>query len=534
VAVETRSRFSDGCNRPIAILTGLKKPKNTKSTINLLTINYQLSTINYQRPMSALSRVWHNKTPSLRWKLTAGIAGVLVVGFSSVTLGISYRLQKLLITTHKQNVAYILGRFPQDVEHYSEMKSAIAGVQPAIDRLGVENVWLWVNRPDGTTIAQSMALRGRSDTMGLQLMQMPPTGLTAQQQTLGDRYFLVCSAPLSVKGMRLGEIFVAQDITNDRQLFVGTLWMLSLASGIAIALMTLAIAIYVHRSLQPLQQLSQSIASISSENLDRVQMPLDRAPAEVQSLAQTYNLMLGRLSASWEQQNQFVGNVSHELRTPLTLVSGYLQSTLRRGTNLTDAQREALSIAAEETDRAVNLLQDLLDLARADRGYLFFHLEPVQINTVAAEVVDMARRYSDRPIEFQQTGPAISAQADRQRLKQVLLNLIDNAVKYSEPGQPVTVNVDGNPQEAKIQVSDRGVGIAAEHQPRIFDRFYRCDEDRSRSKGGTGLGLSIVKTLVEGMGGRVSVRSQPGEGSIFTVYLRRFVPTSAELPNLRN
>ncbi len=477
--------------------------------------------------MSVSRQIQQHKTPSLRWKLTAGIAGVLVIGLSSITLGMGYRLQKLLITTHKQNVVYILERFPQDVEHYSEMKSAIAGVQPAIDRLGVENVWLWVNHPDGTTIAQSMAMRGRSDNMGIQLMQLPPTGLTAQFQSVGDRYFLVCSAPLSVKGMSLGEIFVAQDITNDRQLFLGTLWMLGIASTIAIALMTLAVAIYVQRSLRPLQQLSQSIDSISSENLDRVQMPLDRAPGEVKSLAQTYNLMLARLSASWEQQNQFVGNVSHELRTPLTLVSGYLQSTLRRGTNLTEAQREALSIAAEETDRAVSLLQDLLDLARADRGYLFFHLEPVKINTVAAEVVEMARRYSDRPLEFEDTSPTIWAKADRQRLKQVLLNLIDNAVKYSEPGQPISIHVDGNPQEAKIQVSDRGLGIAAQHQPRIFDRFYRCDEDRSRSTGGTGLGLSIVKTLVEGMGGRVSVRSQPGEGSVFTVYLRRFVPTSA-------
>jgi signal transduction histidine kinase len=236
-------------------------------------------------------------------------------------------------------------------------------------------------------------------------------------------------------------------------------------------------------------------------------------------LAKTCNMMLDRLSESWEQQRQFMGNVSHELRTPLSLVSGYLQSTLRRGSNLTEPQRDALSIAASEADRTVRLLQDLLDLARADRGYLPFQVESVELNDLLSEVANMTRQYTQREIVWQDCCHPIKVKADRDRLQQVLINLIDNAVKYSKPGQPVTLDLEWSDRDAQIRVCDRGVGIPLQHQSRIFERFYRCEEDRCRTTGGSGLGLAIVKTLVEEMGGRVSVRSTLGEGSTFSVLL---------------
>lgn len=301
---------------------------------------------------------------------------------------------------------------------------------------------------------------------------------------------------------------------------------LGIASILAIAGTTVAIAFYVKRSLLPLQRMSQLTEKVSAERLGEAQMQLDHAPSEVKQLAQTFDQMLVRLFDSWEQQRQFVSNVSHELRTPLTLVSAYLQSTLRRGSNLTAPQREALEIASSEAQRTVQLLQDLLILARADSGYMHLQLEPLVINDFLEEVAGMAREYSNRAIALESTTRSIEVQADANHLKQVLLNLIDNAVKYSDSEQPVTLKLEQRGDQAVIQVRDHGMGIPLQKQTRIFERFYRVDDARSRSTGGTGLDLSIVKTLVEAMGGEVSVSSQMGEGTAFTLTLLRRFPYS--------
>jgi signal transduction histidine kinase len=201
----------------------------------------------------------------------------------------------------------------------------------------------------------------------------------------------------------------------------------------------------------------------------------------VRELVQTCKQMLAKLSESLEQQRRFVSDVSHELRTPLTVVHGYIQSTLRRSTNLTEPQQEALEIAAIETDRTIRLLQDLLDLARADTGHMYFNLETFVLTEVVEELLGMASKFSDRDIQIEAAPEKIVVEADRNRLKQVLLNLLDNALKYSEPDQPIILKLDQVDGQAMIQVCDRGYGIPLQHQSRIFDRFYRIDEARFRT-----------------------------------------------------
>ena len=146
-------------------------------------------------------------------------------------------------------------------------------------------------------------------------------------------------------------------------------------------------------------------------------------------------------------------------------------------------------------------------------------MESLLLNDLVVEVIGMAQQYSNRAIMIEEQSGLVEVKADSNRLKQVLLNLIDNAIKYSDPSQPVTLNLEQQGEHAIIQVCDRGQGIPLQHQTRIFERFYRVDEARARSSGGYGLGLSIVKTIVNGMGGSVTVRSKVGEGSIFTVIL---------------
>ncbi|WP_232826181.1 cell wall metabolism sensor histidine kinase WalK [Cyanothece sp. BG0011] len=456
---------------------------------------------------------------SLRLRLTVGIAAMSILGLSGVVLWISWQMQSILVVTHKNNTRYIVGRFPSDVEIYSDMVSLEEGTQKAIDNLSNPQTLLWVKTPQGEIFAQSQALQmGMTGSNLVSLTDIPPQ---PELQKVNNRYWLLCSTKLVVKGVTLGNFYIAQDITKDQMMFWGVMRSLLIISVMATILMTIAIAWYIQTSLTPLKRMSQMTKDIDPETLGKVQLELENAPSEVKELAGTLQTTLTRLAHAWDNQRQLVSNVSHELRTPLTVVSGYLQSTLRRGNNLTDLQREALETASSEADRTVQLLQDLLDLARAEHGGMYFNLETIVLNELLTEIEGMVHQYP-LPVTVSLPTQVIKVKGDKNRLKQVFLNLIDNAVKYSHSPEPIILKLSHNKQQAKIEVCDRGVGIPLADQTRIFERFYRVDEARSRNIGGTGLGLSIVKTLVEGMGGTIHVISGPHQGTTFTILLPLF------------
>jgi signal transduction histidine kinase len=419
-------------------------------------------------------------------------------------------MQQLLITTHTQQVEYIATRFPRDVELYSGMLPVKAGLQKTIDNVSVPGLAIWVKNTDGKQI---LAQSSKVSTELMSIAQMP---LQPQVYRVGDRYLILYRGELTAKNEPLGKVYMAQDVTTEQYQLITAIQGLTAVCILATLGTILAIAIRIRRSLQPLQEMSQMAGAISAADLSNAQLQLSNAPTEVKELAQAFNIMLSRLGDAWEQQRQFIGNISHELRTPLTVVSGYLQSLLRRGNNLNDYQREALETAGAEADRTINLLQDLLDLARADSGYTRYHLEPLLLNELVTEVVDMTARFGERSIQVIAT-ENVEASVDRERLKQVLINLLDNAIKYSTAAQPIDLILERIDKQAIIRVRDRGIGIPLQDRGRIFERFYRVDKDRARTTGGYGLGLAIVKTLVEGMGGKIMVRSTVGEGSEFTI-----------------
>jgi len=459
----------------------------------------------------------HLDPSSLQLRLTVEIAALSVLGLGSVAIWTSWKMQQILIATHTQSVEYIAARFPRDVELYSEMLPIPTGLQKTIDNVSVPGLLIWVKGSDGQLLAQSVDLNA-SFVPKAQLMSLAEMPLKPQVYQVGERYLVLCQGSVTVKGRLLGKVYMAQDVTEDQRQLIAAIRSLAIVCILATIATMAAIALRIRRSLQPLQEMSRMAGAISAEDLSEAQLQLSHAPSEVKELAQTFNMMLSRLSEAYEQQRQFVSNVSHELRTPLTVVLGYLQSLLRRGTNFNDYQREALLTAASEAERTVRLLQDLLDLARADSGYMHFHLESVILNDLVAEVAGMAEKFSNRLITVKAIGD-VEAMVDRDRLKQVLINLIDNAVKYSAPEQPIVLRIERVERQAIIQVCDRGVGIELQDQSRIFERFYRVDEARSSSTGGHGLGLAIVKTLLEGMNGSITVRSKLGEGSTFTITL---------------
>jgi heavy metal sensor kinase len=454
----------------------------------------------------------HLDPASLQFRLTLEISLLSILGLSSVAAWTSWKMQQILITTHTQRVEYIANRFPRDVELYSDMLPVAEGLQKTIDNVSVPGLSIWFKSMDGTmTLAKSSEVTAELMSSG----EMP---LKPQVYQVGDRYMILYRGDVTTKNKPLGKVYMAQDITAEQHQLIAAIQGLTAVCILATLATILAIAMRIRRSLQPLQEMSRMAGAISAADLNNAQLQIHNAPTEVKELAQTFNLMLSRLGDAWEQQRQFIGNISHELRTPLTVVSGYLQSLLRRSNNLNDYQREALETAGAEADRTIKLLQDLLDLARADSGYTRYHLAPILLNDLVSEVADLTGELGDRAIQVAAKNN-VEAMVDRDRLKQVLINLLDNAIKYSEAVQPIELIVEQIDKQAIIRVRDRGIGIPLQDLSRIFERFYRVDENRARTTGGYGLGLAISKTLVEGMGGKIMVRSTVGEGSEFSIVL---------------
>ncbi|AFY75100.1 histidine kinase [Synechococcus sp. PCC 7502] len=235
------------------------------------------------------------------------------------------------------------------------------------------------------------------------------------------------------------------------------------------------------------------------------------------SITSMENQMIS-LSDIQAQQRQLISNFSHELRTPLTISYGYMQSIVRRSHNLTDMQKNALEMATSEMKRTIDLLQKSLDLARLDQEYISSLLGSVTINTLILEVIATFKKEDQKRIVVETKELNITVLADAERLKKALIQLIDNAIKYSD--RIVTISLEKTHSNAYIYVCDQGCGIPVQDQPHIFNPFYRVDPSRSRATGGSGLGLAIAKVLVEGMEGNLNIQSQVGLGSIFKIKLK--------------
>ena len=249
----------------------------------------------------------------------------------------------------------------------------------------------------------------------------------------------------------------------------------------------------------------------------------------MRQLASTYAELMERLALSWNDQRRFVSAVSHELRTPLTIVQGYLQRTIKRSKGLSDDERRGLKTAEEESIRMRMLLDDLLDLSRGDSGQLQLNQELVDLGRLVDKVADLSKsNLTDRRIEVRNNIPndeTSEALADPGRLQQVLLDLIDNAAKYSAQNSLIRLLLHVHQDGIAIDVTDEGIGIPESDLPHIFKRFHRAKNSSGSS--GSGLGLSVVALLMSAMGGEVRVQSKEEEGSCFSVILPKPSTTSS-------
>lgn len=468
---------------------------------------------------------------SLQVRLTLELATIAVLSLGSVALWSAWQMQQTLAAAHKQTLSYIAQRFPEQLELYDERGLLKTGLATTIDKVAMSGLVAWVTDERGRPIAQPAE---RTQVIAwVQALPVVPeepaiVQVASDPQVFGQRYWVVCGRPLIVRDKSIGRVYFAQDVTHDWQKLNGSLQALLWVNGLAMVVAMAAIARRIRRGLAPLAEMSRVASAVSADDLAAAKLHVAEAPDEVRGLVQAFNEMLVRLANAWEQQRQFVGNVSHELRTPLTVVLGYLQSLLRRGSTLSEYQKSALVAAEAEADRTVRMLQDLLDLARLDNRQLHLRQEPIVLNTLVPEVVDLQRRLVDRPIQVTIAAPEagngdeehiLVVLADRDHLARALTNLLDNAAKYSAPDTPIAVTLVHQGDQAAIRVRDWGPGIPLASQARVFERFYRSDDEMTRSRDGTGLGLAIAKGAIEGMNGRIDLDSSPGEGSTFTITL---------------
>jgi len=273
------------------------------------------------------------------------------------------------------------------------------------------------------------------------------------------------------------------------------------------------------RALRPVDRMTRTALRISGEHLDE-RLQETESDDELNRLAKTLNDMLGRLDDSFHQMRQFSADASHELQTPLTIIKGEMEVALRSPRSPEEYQR-VLKSGLEEIDRINHLVEGLLLLARADAGVLRLDFQPVEIKELLQEIREQMKVVADdHAISLDLILPEpVYVRGDREHLRRLLLNLVNNAIKYTPAGGSVTLSLDSGPDWASLKVVDTGIGLSKDEQEQIFSRFHRATETRSRDEKGVGLGLNIVRSIVEAHGGRIHVKSAPGQGSTFTVFL---------------
>jgi len=272
------------------------------------------------------------------------------------------------------------------------------------------------------------------------------------------------------------------------------------------------------RSIRPIADISSTARKIAGGNLSE-RIDVADTESELGELAKVLNDTFERLQSAIARQARFTADASHELRTPTFVILSEAQSALKR--ERTDAEyREGFAVCQRAAQQMRQLIESLLILARQDAGEIASKREPARLDAMADDVVEMLQPLArERGILLHAELAAVQLACDVQQLRQVLTNLISNAIDYNRASGEVRVKLASEGRELLLMVADTGVGIAPEDLPHIFERFYRADKSRASSEGHTGLGLAICDAIVKSHGGRIEVASTPGEGSTFTVRL---------------
>lgn len=461
-------------------------------------------------------------TRSLKFQLLGWYAGLLIGCFGLLGLTTYLVLQTSLVASLKESqlrrarqVSQLLREEVQSGNEANVGKEVQARYAPDINDRFVR-----ITRHDGLMLYLSQAPKSQS----FDPAAMPPPRWTSEAETsqqvplLGGRKMLLTAHPLGLPGK--GQYLVETGAPMDEVQADLWHWLVFLLTMLPLVVLVALAGGYVlvKRALSPVERIASSAERISSQNLSE-RLPVAETGDELERLSLGLNRMIERLDAAFQYSRRFVADASHELRTPLTVLRGEIEALVQEEQN--PESRERLGSALEEVERLTNIVEGLFAISRLDAGEAASEWVRFDLGHLATSTADqMALLAEDKNIQVTCSGSVgVCIEGDRARMKQVIVNLLDNAIKYTPEGGTVELTVTQQDNKAILEVADTGIGIAPEALPRIFDRFYRVEPSRTRNQGGAGLGLSIVKSICTAHKGRVEVSSTPGQGSRFRVEL---------------
>jgi heavy metal sensor kinase len=461
-------------------------------------------------------------TRSLRFRLIglyAGLLALVVLAFGAYTyqrLGSFLReVQANLLEHRAQQIAQnIVAEIPARGESYvgAEIEARYA---PAFN-----DKFVRVTRPDGSLLYLGGAPNDRSFTPENvpALFREKSTAATREQPLANGRPLLIATMPSAVAS-REYLVEVGTSLANSERVLRALL--LALAAGLPVVMGVAIFGGYVlmKRALTPVQNIMRAAQDITLHHLSR-RLPVSEKGDEIASLSIALNQMIARLDESFQNASRFTADASHELRTPLAIIHGELEAILL-GKKLEPELRDALASLLEEVERLVRIVEGLFALSRLDTGEaqterVRFNL--AQLAETTAEQMCLLAEEKQIDLVCQTREPA-EIEGDRARVKQVIVNLLDNAIKYTPQNGRIALTVRGQNGSALLEVTDTGPGVSAAALPHLFERFYRADEVRSREIGGAGIGLSIVHSICAAHGGSVNIKNADPTGCQVTVEL---------------
>jgi signal transduction histidine kinase len=454
------------------------------------------------------------------FRLTVWYAGLYLL-YTLVLGGLTYVL--LASSLQQRDHQHIAMELHEMVEIYA--RSGVAGVQHGVDSYGQPSYYfVRLTGADRATLVLALpAYWVPSALQALDPGRVPATVVWDDIATPDD------GNRLEVASLRLADGVVLQvgamtqvraDVLKRFRASFALVLLPMLALGAA------GVAVLAVRTMRPLQSLIRTVQSIAAGALE-TRVATRQTASEWDELGRLFNTMLDQIAVLIQGMHDALDNVAHELRTPVARLRASAEVALQQAEAHPVLYREALADCLEESERLLTMLRTLMDISEAETGMMPLALEPVQLATLLAEVVDLYRYVIDEhQLDVSTTAlPTVWVSADPTRLRQVIANLLDNAIKYTPPGGQITLTACQKPTGVAVVVEDTGRGMTPDELGHIWDRLYRGD--RSRSQRGLGLGLSLVKAVVQAHHGAVAVSSTPGKGSRFTV---RFPKPSSSHP----
>ncbi len=456
---------------------------------------------------------------SLRFRMTAWYAGLLtlslVVFGVSVYVGLEHYLDSGLRTNIAEEARSIGEKVLVDVD--------AKGEKYAIEETGenyapeINGRFIRITRQDGTVLYQSNSPKdGSFDASRVSKPLEPAQTASFRGEFVGRTSLVIYRYPYALPEGKRFLIEVGASYQEIAKVLQGMVLILGLGMPLIVACAVAGGYWMMQRALQPVNEIAAQAERLGYRNL-KERLPLVQSGDEIERLSRSLNRMISRLDDSFQHINRFSADVSHELRTPLTILRGELETIAQQRVSV--EHLEMLGSALEETDRLSKIVDQLLAISRLDAGEACRELIRLDLGGLATSTADQLRLLADEKsisLVFN-VDSGVEVEADQIRLRQVIANLLDNAIKYTPDGGMVRLSVSVIENKAILQVEDNGVGIAAADLPHIFERFYRSDVARSRSTGGSGLGLAIVKAICVAHGADVKVSSTEGVGSCFRV-----------------